>query len=93
MLSFMSETLLYTIIGIIAGLLVNKIAKILFSFVNNTLLYVLFHIILTIIVLYLFEIYTPLIDKNPNYVTPGVYFTALFISLQMNVFDKLISFK
>lgn len=93
MIGFLTETLIYTCVGIIAGLTVNKLAHKLFNFINNTFVYILCHILLTILVLYMFEIYTPLIDKNPKYVTPGVYFTALFIGLQMHVFDSLVQYK
>lgn len=77
-----------SIIGILLGLNINKLSKIIFKKFNNTL-QILFHIILCSILLSFIHI-------NINYFgwlwqneTPGLYFISFFFGVQFNLFNNI----
>jgi uncharacterized protein YacL len=91
-LQLTSKNIIWAILGIIFGLVINNIVVFLIKKynINNKYGKVLIHIILCAIILSFIQIYiNNYFGWSWQNVTPGLYFVSFFFGVQYNVFNTL----
>lgn len=88
--TFFNYCIVHSLLGIISGVFIEKLASYIKQVIDNVLFVVMFQIIFTIIMLYIFEKYIcNTFAIQWTQVTPGIFYMAFLFNMQTSLYPNL----